>query len=345
MGRKGLVRNRILMLMCILAGCSKGPDVGNYCRVEISLTGGEYATKALNPEEDRISDVSILAYDRHGMLEESLWLENYRNDKCFLDLLLGKEYRIFACVNFGYPVEYGSITELENHRFHMAYPDEYHTGIPMTADSGFIRIGKGSGLNLELSRLMAKVSIRMDRRRLSDDVEIKVRSIKVCNCPRSVKAFGQSRVTDPDECFSTGFYRNPEECTPMNEYSEKGISREISVYLFENLQGRFNEKGIGSDDEKVFSPDDPRKDLCSYIEISMDYISSEYKSLDKGLIYRFYLGEDRNSLDVERNCHYRITVCPEDDGLKGDGWRVDKEDLKIICTCIVVHAYDIMFPS
>lgn len=327
MGRKGLVRNRILMLMCILAGCSKGPDVGNYCRVEISLTGGEYATKALNPEDDRISDVSILAYDRHGMLEESLWLENYRNDKCFLDLLLGKEYRIFACVNFGYPVEYGSITELENHRFHMAYPDEYHTGIPMTADSGFIRIGKGSGLNLELSRLMAKVSIRMDRRRLSDDVEIKVRSIKVCNCPRSVKAFGQSRVTDPDECFSTGFYRNPEECTPMNEYSEKGISKDISVYLFENLQGRFNEKGIGSDDEKVFSPDDPRKDLCSYIEISMDYISSEHKSLDKGLIYRFYLGEDRNSLDVERNCHYRITVCPEDDGLKGDGWRVDKEDI------------------
>ena len=113
----------------------------------------------------------------------------------------------------------------------------------------------------------------------------------------------------------------------MNEYSEKGISREISVYLFENLQGRFNEKGIGSDDEKVFSPDDPRKDLCSYIEISMDYISSEHKSLEKGLIYRFYLGEDRNSLDVERNCHYRITVCPEDDGLKGDGWRVDKEDI------------------
>ena len=65
------------MLMCILAGCSKGPDVGNYCRVEISLTGGEYATKALNPEDDRISDVSILAYDRHGTLEASLCPDNH----------------------------------------------------------------------------------------------------------------------------------------------------------------------------------------------------------------------------------------------------------------------------
>ena len=33
-------------------------------------------------------------------------------------------------------------------------------------------------------------------------------------------------------------------------------------------------------------------------------------------------------MDIERNCHYHITVTPEDDGLHGDGWRVDKTGLQ-----------------
>ena len=30
---------------------------------------------------------------------------------------------------------------------------------------------------------------------------------------------------------------------------------------------------------------------------------------------------------MERNCHYHITVIPEDDGLSLDGWRVDKSGI------------------
>ena len=32
-------------------------------------------------------------------------------------------------------------------------------------------------------------------------------------------------------------------------------------------------------------------------------------------------------MDIERNCHYKITITPEDDGLKDDSWRVDKSSL------------------
>ena len=46
------------------------------------------------------------------------------------------------------------------------------------------------------------------------------------------------------------------------------------------------------------------------------------------MIYRFYLGKDTNSLDVERNCHYHITIIPEDDGLTEDSWRVDKTGIQ-----------------
>ena len=60
--------------------------------------------------------------------------------------------------------------------------------------------------------------------------------------------------------------------------------------------------------------------------MDIEYLSHE-KYSESPLVYRFYLGDSRTNLDVERNCHYRITVCPEDDGLNGDGWRVDKSGI------------------
>ena len=78
---------------------------------------------------------------------------------------------------------------------------------------------------------------------------------------------------------------------------------------------------------KVFPEGDPRRETCSYIELELEYRSATQYSYHKNLIYRFYLGDSRNNLDVERNCHYSIIVRPEDDGLSGDGWRVDKSGL------------------
>ena len=62
----------------------------------------------------------------------------------------------------------------------------------------------------------------------------------------------------------------------------------------------------------------------------MDYSSPIWISNSGPLRYRFYLGGSRDDLDIERNCHYMITVCPEDDGLTGNGWRVDKTYLKYV---------------
>jgi hypothetical protein len=104
------------------------------------------------------------------------------------------------------------------------------------------------------------------------------------------------------------------------------ISGEVSLYMLENMQGELVPT-IGSDSEKVFPPDDPRNGICSFIELEMEYMSESKYSSTKNLIYRFYLGDSRNNLDVERNCHYKITVRPEDDGLGDDGWRVDKSGL------------------
>ncbi len=325
---KRLVRSAFLTFICILGSCNGGISEEYKAEVHIDFKNNGFVSKAMDPHENAIHDASILVFDGNGMLEKSIWRSgSLASEEFTLNLVSGKKYRFLACVNFGYRVHEDNIENVLGHRFHMAYPDEYREGIPMTGDTGMIRIGQGSHISIELVRLMAKISLRIDRRKLSDNVEMKVRSVKIGNCPKSVIAFGRSRVEDPDGCFSMGFFRNADECWPLNQMAETGISKTLSVYMFENMQGRVSGSDINDDCDKVFGKDDPRGLICSYIELEADYLSPEWKSTGNGLIYRFYLGEDRNSLDTERNCHYRITVCPQDDGLEEDSWRVDKSNL------------------
>jgi hypothetical protein len=56
----------------------------------------------------------------------------------------------------------------------------------------------------------------------------------------------------------------------------------------------------------------------------MKYLSQSHFSDGGPLIYRFYLGDGPCNVDLERNCHYRIIICPENEGLDEDSWRVDK---------------------
>lgn len=326
---KGLVRHTILILTIVLSACGNNLEEGRMAEVIVDFANIDFSTKALDPDEEKIHDVSILVYDSNGFLEESLWYVGKDIAKNIrLNLLTDKEYRFLACANFGYRVSSPDIDEILDHRFYLAYPDEYQNGIPMTADSGLIRIGTETRISLRLIRLMSKISLRLDRSALNDDVDMKVMSVKIGNCPKSVKSFGSSKADRPDECFSVGFHRDADECRPLNEIARSGISKDISVYMLENMQGKFSESDIQEDSEKIIDAYDPRTEVCSYIEISMDYLSEDWRSVGKGLIYRFYLGEDRNNLDVERNCHYRITIRPENDGLSEDSWRVDKSDIK-----------------
>ena len=64
--------------------------------------------------------------------------------------------------------------------------------------------------------------------------------------------------------------------------------------------------------------------------MDFDYQSPTWVSADGPLKYRFYLGDGRNNLDIERNCHYTITVCPTEEGINGDSWRVDKSKLQYV---------------
>ncbi len=329
MERKGRIRSKVLTRLAIaaamLASCALHENRGTE-EVGFRFFCGSPHSRSVMPDEDRISDISIMIFDDRGAAEECLWLEDGITE-CSAMLVKGNRYTICACANFGRQVYADDIGELDEIRCHLAYPDDYREGIPMFAREE-ITIGEDTeDFTIELERLMAKVTLRMDRRKLSDDVEIFVRSVQIGNCPRTSGITEPNKVLDEDECFPSGFFLDDTASADLNKTSESGLSKSVSLYMLENMQGKLDST-IDRDEDKTFDRNDHKNTVCSYIEINMDYTSENYTSGSDGLIYRFYLGEDRNDLNIERNCHYRITVTPENDGLSDDGWRIDKSDMK-----------------
>lgn len=326
MERKGKLCGHFLIAAVVAAasGCSTY-ETETEVPVVMKITCTGLESRAYDPDEDLISDISLLIFDERGSSEACLWSEDGRST-FETRLLIGHKYTICACANFGYRIQADDIRETADIRYHMAYPDEYRNGIPMYAVEDVTLSEDDREITITLERLMAKISLQMDRSRLSDDVRMYVRAARIGNCPRSVSVFTESRVRNEDDCFPSGFVRKDFETDMLNTGSDKGLSGSIYLYMLENMQGEMD-TDIYEDSEKIFGKADSRRKTCSYIELEIEYMSDEFYSTGKGLIYRFYLGEDRNNLDVERNCHYHITVTPEDDGLSDDGWRVDKSSL------------------
>lgn len=324
MDRKGGISGHILtgLISVFVSACN---PISQHAEIKIDIAGKEFRTKASMPQEEKISDMNILIFNSRGDLEHSVF-SNEQN--CRVSLLKGESYTFCAFINFGYKISASTLEELKGTCHYLAYPDEYREGIPMYAVLEAHLVTREEEITLEPERLMAKISIRMDRSRLSEDVNAEVTVVRIGNCPKKIHIFRQSRAESEDDCFSSGFAHSGSECSALNRENSARLSESLSLYMFENMQGAFSDKTIDNDDEKVFEEYDIRKKTCSYIEIEIDYSSDSWVSGSEPLIYRFYLGEGRNSLDIERNCHYRITICPKDEGLDGDGWRVDKSGLR-----------------
>lgn len=329
MDRKGRVLCRLLNLhitILLICGCIDTDHDKKTAEVCITVGSAILNTKAEMPDEERISDISLMIFDNYGILEKSMYLIGGQQS-CSVKLLKGVSYSVYACINFGYEVNVKREEDLSRIEFFLTYPDEYREGIPMTASLKDFTASQDCNITLDTERLMARISLKMDRSRLSDGVNMNVTGVRIGNCPKKVMPFTSSRIKSRDDCFNIGFRHEDFECDPLNRKDADMLSDELTLYMLENMQGNFSEEGPIYHHEKVFKEGDPRAQICSFIEIELDYIYKDIASISKPLIYRFYLGENLNNLDIERNCHYRITITPEDDGLKGNGWRVDKSGI------------------
>lgn len=316
-----------------MTGCMTD-DSGLFCpehatentRFTFGCCGSE--TKAFIPAEDMINDMNLIIFE-NGTAEHLIWDRNLPHDgtaEIEVSLVKGHTYSVFAAANLGRRLEVTEMEKLRDIRFELSESDGYSNGIPMSAFIEEMTAGEHETVRMDMVRMSAKISIRLDRSRLSKGVEMDVKGIRIGNCPKSVSITGPSKIMSGYDRFDTGFNLTEDQCVPLNTIRSAGLSDAVSVHMLENMQGGFPYP-ISDDEEKTFDSTDPLADVCSYIEMEIFYRSSELISYDSNLIYRFYLGEGPDNLDIERNCHYHITVSPEDDGLSSGGWRVDKSGI------------------
>jgi len=289
------------------------------------------ATRSVLPDDQLVSDINLLIYNAEGLLEE----RRYYPARHFsvtdgtvqlkTELLTEVPYDIFVAANVGYALPALDREDVDTYRFHMAYPDEYSRGMPMSARlDAYVSHGESS-VRLPLVRAMARIDLNLDRSRLDSDVTFMVTSVTVGNGPSSVCLFADSKAESASQVFAGGFVLSGSQVQALNTDQSLGISGSVSLFLLENLQGDLLET---EEEEGKYFSEGPYDKVCSYIEIAGSYHSGSWHTqAGEPLIYRFYLGEGAGNFDVFRNTACKVTVHLEGTGLSEDSWRVDKSRL------------------
>ena len=293
--------------------------------------GSGNPTRSILPDDRLVSDINLLIYNSEGLLEERRYLSGRQLSpedgtvRLQTRLLTEVPYDLFVAANIGYALPALDREAVEDYRFHLAYPDEYSRGMPMSARlDGYVSHGEPE-VYLPLVRTMARIDLNLDRTKLRSDVTFLVTSVHVGNGPSSVKLFGDSRAESASQVFANGFFLQGQQVQALNIDQSPGVSGPVSLYLPENLQGDL--LNVTDERDKVF-PEGAYGQVCSYLEIRGSYHSDTWHTrAGEPLIYRFYLGEGPGNFDLFRNTACRVTVCLEGDALSEESWRVDKDSL------------------
>lgn len=322
----------LLLVLSLMIGCDNRDRDGRFAETVLVLDlEGSTPTRSALPDETLVSDINLLIYNSEGLLEERRFLSGRQLSaadgtvRLKTSLLKGVPYDIFVAANIGYALPALSRKDVETYRYHLAYPDEYSRGMPMSAHlDGYVNEGETEVL-LPLVRTMARIDVTIDRTKLDSDVSFQVTSVHVGNGPSSVRLFGDSRAESASQVFAGGFSLEGKQVQALNIDQTTGVSGNVSLYLPENLQGDL----LTTQDErgKVFSEGQYDK-VCSYLEIRGSYHSDSWHTrAGEPLVYRFYLGDGPGNFDIFRNTACKVTVHLEGTGLGEEGWRVDKSRL------------------
>ena len=307
----------MLFSLCLGAACMQVPLTPR-ADVTLRLRAGE-ATRSLLPDEQLISDLNLLIYTEEGLLEEQRFLSERlliggRTElelRC--SLLRGVRYTIAVCANLGYALPALPLDQLRDWRYSLTYPDEYTHGMPMShLTDCLVPLDTDLAIDLPLERAMARIDLQLDRSGLNPDVALTIESVHAGGCPASVSLFRESHALGADDVFSSGFFLDESQCQALNRRGDGGKSGIVPLYLLENCQGTLPEGGPA----------------CSWIELWASYHSLRWHTPPgEHLTYRFYIGEEEGRYDLVRNTVYHYTVRPEGDGLKTEGWHLDKDCL------------------
>ena len=294
----------------LLASCTKGSLQEEGRRVEVRFnTAG---TKSKDPaSEDAVNDVNLFVFNSiSGLMESHIYMDKktYGKEPLTMNLLTNISYDVAACLNFGYRVpDVRTLDELPDFRFYLVYPDDYSTGMPMSAIyKGFVPGKQDGPLVMEARRMMAKIGLTVDRSDLNKDVSMFIEEAEIGNCPKSMTPFADSKPAGTNDIFTKGFFKKGIPVDVLNSNDGNGKSGEVCLYMLESLDSG----------------------LKPYIQLRLNYVSSSTSSGNgKWLYYRFYIGPQEGDTNIKRNTRYHFTVFPHGTGIDGaPSWKVEFTD-------------------
>ena len=98
MERKGRLRNNILKLAsyaALICGCSKAPE---QAMVRINFHEADVPVRSMSPDEDKITDISLMIFDESGQAEDCIWLTR-GSRTCTTDLSSSLKSLVFSILN------------------------------------------------------------------------------------------------------------------------------------------------------------------------------------------------------------------------------------------------------
>ena len=169
-------------------------------------------------EEYCISDISLLIFNSDGLAERNLQID-CGTTETEVNLIAGRTYSFYVCMNFGYHVFADHISEMEELTFHLNAPEDIITEKPACGCLKNVTITGDLEIRIIMERLWSAIDVIIDKDALDADVHIDVTGMRICNSPKSVYVF------------------NPQKSTPDRFAEGNTIHEDMTLYMLEDMSG------------------------------------------------------------------------------------------------------------
>lgn len=275
-------------------------------------------------EQDAISDINILFYDCNGMLSFAKYVE-YPSRQVGMEVFMNLDYSVYALANVGNLTEHPSISTEEGLRkLSFSISDKRDVinsdgSMAMSSSIGRIRAIPDAKIEIPLVRLVSRFRLIVDTTGLDESVtKFDIKEVRLRNLNKNVLYFSAGKACSQEDILPVGESYSGSD---LNGLFTSGVD----FYMLENAQGDLLD---GNNQEQSHIPPQEYADLCTYVEIVVDYRSSSH--YDENLIYRYYIhdGAQLDNFDILRNTMYVCTTRFIGDGINEDSWRIDVSGMK-----------------
>ena len=225
-----------IVLIALLAGCQmrENYEAGNLTTVYFVFE--PIAGKSLTVNESHISNCNIMVYDSNGNLVTGSYNASGIVPSVSFAARDNLTYRFYCVCNIGditSAQQFAHESGLANYQYSVQdYSDiiDENGAVPMTGRSAYLSVNDGMNVNIDLTRCVALVTLRIDDSNL-DNATLTINSVKLKNVPKKVGLFSTSAAESYADCASMGDSASSMEIAAFNS------GESVGFYMFENCQG------------------------------------------------------------------------------------------------------------